>query len=289
MNQPTVSVLTTVYNRSKYLAACIESVQQSKFQDYEHIIVDDCSTDDSVAIAKKYSNADTRIKVFENNTNLGDYPNRNQAAQYATGKYLKYLDADDMHSPWALDIMVSAMEDFPSAGLGIFEYTELNPFKPTYLSPANSFVAYYTKNRYFFDASPLNVIIKTDAFHSVGGFSGKRMVGDFELWHLIGRTSGVLMIPSNPLFYRVHENQEMTVHAKDPIWGFRYLLISQGHLMDAKNPMSPEDRTKHLIVIEKKIGRTIIIAIQKHGFHKANEMRNEAQWRWTKVFKAAFS
>lgn len=135
MNQPTVSVLTTVYNRSKYLAACIESVQQSKFQDYEHIIVDDCSTDDSVAIAKKYSNADTRIKVFENNTNLGDYPNRNQAAQYATGKYLKYLDADDMHSPWALDIMVSAMEDFPSAGLGIFEYTELNPFKPTYLSP----------------------------------------------------------------------------------------------------------------------------------------------------------
>ena len=52
---PTVSILTTVYNRANFLGECIESVQQSKFKDYEHIIVDDGSTDDSVAIAKRYA------------------------------------------------------------------------------------------------------------------------------------------------------------------------------------------------------------------------------------------
>ena len=80
---PTVSVLTTVYNRAKFLGECIESVQQSRFTDYEHIIVDDGSTDDSVEIAKRYAAQDPRIKVFVNEQNLGDYPNRNQAAKHA--------------------------------------------------------------------------------------------------------------------------------------------------------------------------------------------------------------
>ena len=73
----TISILTTVYNREKYLAECIESVQNGHFQDYEHIIVDDGSTDGSVALAQDYAAKDARIRVYQNETNLGDYPNRN--------------------------------------------------------------------------------------------------------------------------------------------------------------------------------------------------------------------
>ena len=119
---PTVSVLTTVYNRALFLAECIESVQQSKFKDYEHIIVDDGSTDDSVAIAQRYAQDDPKIKVFVNDQNLGDYANRNQAAKHAIGKYLKYLDADDLHGAWILDVMVDAMEQFSEAGFGIIDH-----------------------------------------------------------------------------------------------------------------------------------------------------------------------
>ena len=107
---PMVSVLTTVYNRAHFLEECIQSLQRSKFEDYEHIIVDDASTDDSVAIARRCAAEDSRIKVFVNDQNLGDYPNRNQAAQHATGTYLKYLDADDLHGPWVLHVMADAME-----------------------------------------------------------------------------------------------------------------------------------------------------------------------------------
>jgi glycosyltransferase involved in cell wall biosynthesis len=73
-SHPKVSVLTTVYNREKYLAACIESVLASTFQDWELIVVDDQSADNSVAIARSYAVKDQRIRVFVNETNLGDYP-----------------------------------------------------------------------------------------------------------------------------------------------------------------------------------------------------------------------
>ena len=59
---PVISILTTVYNREKYIAACIDSVLASSYQDWELIIVDDVSTDTSLAIAKSYEQKDPRIK-----------------------------------------------------------------------------------------------------------------------------------------------------------------------------------------------------------------------------------
>ena len=116
---PKVSVLTTVYNREKYITECIESVLASSFQDWEMIIVDDQSVDRSVEIAQSYAQQDERIKVYVNEVNLGDYPNRNKAASLATGKYLKYLDADDLIYPHGLEIMVKTMECYPQCTLGI--------------------------------------------------------------------------------------------------------------------------------------------------------------------------
>ena len=58
---PLVSVLTTVYNRAHFLEECIQSLQRSKFENYEHIIVDDASTDDSVAIARRYAAEDLSL------------------------------------------------------------------------------------------------------------------------------------------------------------------------------------------------------------------------------------
>ena len=66
MINPKISILTTVYNREKYLVACMDSVLASSYQDWELIIVDDVSTDTSVAIAKSYEKKDARIKVYVN-------------------------------------------------------------------------------------------------------------------------------------------------------------------------------------------------------------------------------
>jgi glycosyltransferase involved in cell wall biosynthesis len=83
----------TAYNREKYIAEAIESVLASSFTDFELIIVDDCSADSTVEIARPYLH-DKRVQLHINEQNLGDYPNRNRAAELASGKYIKYLDCE---------------------------------------------------------------------------------------------------------------------------------------------------------------------------------------------------
>ena len=118
--QPLVSVLMTAYNREQYIGEAIQSVLDSTYTNFELIIVDDCSNDATVSIAKGYESKDKRIKVYVNEKNLGQFPNRNCAASYARGKYLKYLDSDDTIMNFGLGYCVEQMEKFPEAGMGMY-------------------------------------------------------------------------------------------------------------------------------------------------------------------------
>src|SRR5258706_11542994 len=126
---PLVSILMTVYNREKYIASAIESVIQLQYNNWELIICDDCSIDNSMAIAKQYEGKDKRIRVYKNEVNLGDYPNRNRAASFAKGKYIKFLDSDDLIYPHGLDVMVNAMEQFTEAAFAL-SHTRPEDIKP---------------------------------------------------------------------------------------------------------------------------------------------------------------
>jgi glycosyltransferase involved in cell wall biosynthesis len=211
---PFISVLMTSFNREKYIAAAIESVTASIYTNWELIIVDDCSKDKTVEIAQRYARRDERIKVYINENNLGDYPNRNRAASYATGKYLKYVDADDLLYPYGLEQLVFFMEQFPSAGYGLcsLPQDDLRPF-PFQLNPRESYYRHYFQEQIFHKA-PLSSIIRKNAFDFVGGFSHKRMVGDFDMWHKLSKHFPVVLMPHGIVWYRTHEEQEMSAHKK---------------------------------------------------------------------------
>src|SRR5450631_849992 len=113
MRNPLVSVLMTAFNREKLIGQAIESVLASTYSDLELIVVDDGSSDSTVEIAKDYAAKDDRIKVFINEKNLGDYPNRNRAASHAKGKYIKFVDSDDKLFDFSLEYCVSQMEKYP--------------------------------------------------------------------------------------------------------------------------------------------------------------------------------
>lgn len=284
---PTISVLTTVYNRSQFIGECIESLQQSKFQDYEHIIVDDRSSDNSVEIAQRYAEGDSRIKVLVNDKNLGDYPNRNKAASLANGKYIKYLDADDLLGPWMLDIMVDAMETHPQCALGLIDYTDntLHTAKP--LAPREAFEAHYSGTMNIFNRSPLGAILRKDVFDTLGGFSGKRMVGDFEMWHVIAQSYPIVAIPHMLSFYRRHNAQEMSHHRNDPIWAFRYLIISLEQLSHKNCPFDENRRDMERHKVRRHAGRSILQAIRHHGWNKGRQMMDEIGWTPRETWKAA--
>ncbi len=100
---PKVSVITPCYNAELTLAETIESVLAQTFQDWEMLIVDDCSTDGSAGVAKRYASHDSRIKYFRTDAPSGS-PSlpRNIGLDNATGEYIAFLDSDDLWLPTKL-------------------------------------------------------------------------------------------------------------------------------------------------------------------------------------------
>ena len=238
MNSPIISVLMTTYNREKYVGAAIESVLNSSFKDFELVVVDDRSKDKTVDIVREWQAKDDRVKLFINEQNLGDYPNRNQAAAHATGKYLKYVDADDLIYPWGLQILWDCMERFPEAGWGLCSLAQdkARPF-PFVLDTAEAYRYHYLGPGLFHKA-PLSSIIKKELFDAVGGFEPGRMVGDYEMWHRLALKSPVALMPHGVVWYRAHDDQESNV-----IGEFEevYRRISLKHLHSESKPLSPAE------------------------------------------------
>lgn len=105
-----VSIITPMYNAQKYIAQTMDSVLAQTYSNWEMIIMDDCSTDSCPEIVKEYCRKDSRIKYFKNKENQGVSGTRNAAMQKATGRYLAFLDSDDLWNPEKLSIQISFME-----------------------------------------------------------------------------------------------------------------------------------------------------------------------------------
>ncbi len=106
-----VSICIPAYNHERFLPEALESVLSQTYTDFEVIVMDDCSSDATAAIAHDFAARDQRISVYVNEQNLGMVPNWNRCLELARGKYIKYLFGDDFFSRAdALAKMVAAME-----------------------------------------------------------------------------------------------------------------------------------------------------------------------------------
>jgi len=285
---PLVSVLMTAFNREKYIAAAIESVLASTFKDFELIIVDDGSKDNAVEIARRYL-ADSRVQLHLNEKNLGDYPNRNRAASLACGKYLKYIDTDDLVYPRGLEIMVEMMEGFPDAGLGLAsleqDVARIYPFQ---LSPREAYRRHYFEQPLFHKA-PLSAMIRADAFKSVGGFTGKRYVGDFEMWHILAARYPVVLMPQGVVWYRVHAEQEMQHYRTSRLVPFQYLNIACEELHKPECPLLPGEREHAVRSIKRTQARAILKTMSRGDYQSACEMLKQSGLNVVTMLSAAFS
>lgn len=111
MSQELVSIIMPSYNCGKYVEETIRSVQAQTYQNWEIIFVDDCSTDDTVGIVSKLQEVDSRIKLFQNKCNSGAAVSRNHALHEAKGRWIAFLDSDDLWEPEKLEKQVRFMEE----------------------------------------------------------------------------------------------------------------------------------------------------------------------------------
>ncbi len=285
MTSSKVSILTTVYNREKYLAECIESVLSSSYQDWELIIVDDVSKDTSLDIAKRYEQKDPRIKVYINDKNLGDYPNRNKAASYATGKYLKYLDADDLIYPHGLEIMVHTMEQFPEAGLGISQKVaeDIKPY-PFVMQPKETFKREFLM-RGVLGLGPTGTIIRRDVFKKIGGFTGTRYIGDTEMWYKIALIYPVVKMEDDLIFWRQHDDQEITKGQESFFYLENAFKLKLNTLNNKELPLEAHERQVALKKLNNRFSRNIVRLILKGHIVLANTIRKSCGISWIKIFK----
>ena len=112
-NTPAVSVVIPLYNAERYFAECLDSLLMQTFQDYEIILVNDGSTDNSRAIAESYvPKFGGRLKLFDNEKNSGQGVTRNNGLRYATGEYVFFMDSDDLLLLNGLEKMYTTAKKF---------------------------------------------------------------------------------------------------------------------------------------------------------------------------------
>jgi glycosyltransferase involved in cell wall biosynthesis len=276
-----VSVLITCWNREKYISEAIESVLASSYTNFECIISDDCSTDDTYNIACKLAMTDKRIKLYRNERQLGDFPNRDKAASYASGSLLKYLDSDDVIRPDGLQKMVEAMVQFPEAAIGLCQVeTEINKEAtyPVIIKPERA----YQEHFYGFGTlryGPSGAIIRRDVFNKHGGFGINRFVGDTELWLKIVALYPMVKIEPDLVLWRRHDSQEFNLGMKTDMYIRKAYQIYLNALQSDSCPLSEIDVKKIRQRLKWKHARDILsIAFRKNKFGMALQLFREADF-----------
>ncbi|MBF0383076.1 MAG: glycosyltransferase family 2 protein [Magnetococcales bacterium] len=106
-----ISIITPVYNSAEYLTTCLNSVLNQSYSDWELILIDDCSKDNSVAICQGFADKDSRVKLLLSENNSGPAAARNLGLKVAKGDCITFLDSDDILTPDALLHLNSALKE----------------------------------------------------------------------------------------------------------------------------------------------------------------------------------
>lgn len=246
----------TAYNREKYIAEAIESVLGSTYKNFELIIVDDASVDNTAKIAKEYEATDSRIKVYVNEKNLDQFPNRNKAAGYAKGWLMIWVDSDDTIQADAIEYVVEQFMAHPEVKFSTIYYKG-DIQSPQVMTPQESIRNNYFKHG-FLNVGPGGTVIETAYFRLIGGFPEKYgPVGDMYYNIKAASNTSILLLPYNYHNYRRHDNQEFNNKYSYLCNGFRYIADV---MQFPELPLSKKEREKIL----KKSSRKHVYSLLRH-------------------------
>ncbi len=201
---PAATIAMVTYNSAKYLREAMDSVLAQDFDDFELLICDDGSNDGTWEIATSYR--DRRIRTVRNDTNLGEYLNRNKALGLACGKYLMYLDGDDYLYPQGLGFMVGMMRQFPSAG-----FAAALPPCEKFIYPVELTPREFCSCAYFGPIVVANdftqLFFHTETLRNFGGFDKRYRTGDTYIQYALGMHYQCVLISAGQAWWRRRPGQ----------------------------------------------------------------------------------
>jgi len=214
MNKITLSIITPAFNASSFIAEAIESILNQTYTNFEYIILDDNSTDNTFDIARSYEKKDKRIKVYRNKHRLGIPQNRNKGISLATGRFVMWQDADDISHPKRAEKLVNFMDNNKEVGMcgtNVLFFDKKNQkgkrlYKTSDQELRNSIFLY----------SPISqpsAIVRTECFRVLGGFKSKwESAEDLEMSFRIGTKYKLANLNECLLKYRLHNKSTTYTH-----------------------------------------------------------------------------
>lgn len=224
MAKPKVSVCMPCYNRQDYIGQSIESALAQSFSDFEFVITDNCSTDNTVEIVRQYAAKDKRIKLYVNERNVGVCSNMNRCILNSCGEYIKFLFSDDLLAPKCIETFVDVMDKNPGVSL-VTSFTRAvgknNTVRDEKFFPQMGlFESSKAQKSLFFDGnwpgSPSNTMLRRRDLH-IGLFNHmwKYWIADLDMWIRLLGAGDAYIVPEILNFPRIHDNSESAIHGVD--------------------------------------------------------------------------
>ena len=208
MNSPLVSIITPAYNAEKYIKTAIDSIINQSYINWELIVIDDASRDNTWKIVQKYYKTDARIKILRNRTNLNVSRCLNLAISYSRGKYIARMDADDWSFPNRIKEQVTFMENDSNivASGGAMMVCDVN-LKKLYDRKYPESDIQIRKS--IFRTSPFcqpSMIYRTKSLIEIGGFTDKEFNEDLDLILRLGQKGKFRNITNLAIKHRLLHN-----------------------------------------------------------------------------------
>jgi len=207
--KPLVNVCIPNYNNAKYLDTCIQSALNQTYQNIEVILMDNCSTDNSIEIAEKYSD---KIRIIQNPINIGQPKNTNKCIEYSNGKYCVILHSDDFLLPNFAEKLVPVLEEYSNINMAIGERMETDEFGvPAKIAPfynVDCVIPGEKQAKVFMMSSVLTcqVLFRTETFKNIGGIDERHVINlDGLLWFKFSLSGDVGYIKTPVSVYRRHD------------------------------------------------------------------------------------
>ncbi|MDR2902483.1 MAG: glycosyltransferase [Lactobacillales bacterium] len=207
-DEPLVSVVMPTYNRADLLPRSIESILNQTYRNLEFIIVDDGSTDDSVALIESYQKKDPRIVLLRNETNRGISYTRNKGNRAAKGKYIAIMDSDDFSQPQRLQRQVELLEARPEFTAVNSIYTSNDRDTPNNWVPYKRLEIIMNFRNFFTHLAMVRRDFLVD--HGISYNENMMSSEDYDLWRQVITNGGRLYMLNEPLLIlRRHRTNSM--------------------------------------------------------------------------------
>jgi len=257
-SRPSVSVVIATHNYGRFLPDAIRSVQAQTFTDWECIIVDDASTDDTQEIVAGFMGTDPRIRYTRNATNLRHGGSRNRGSSMARGEFIAILDADDWWEPDKLESQLQAVRSVPGAALCFSGKKDVFPTGVTTRVLEAEWLRKLDRNLHLVNGVVhSSVLVSRTALQAVGGYDESLPAAEdwdllLRIMHLYGVSSFVYV--DRPLvYYRLHESN--TIRNWEKMTRSERIVLRRALIRGAwglRNPRSGLDAISEQLIRESQ-------------------------------------